>query len=211
MPQETEFTKLLNRYTLEERVFLARLDSGEEPPEIDEVIGAYAIVRQDLNWAWQLSEVLIHLENDLEMDEGIGARINFLRGFDVLHEGHEVERFFGFWWSNSRNPEPVARIVGSQHSNPLETLILVTAVSTVIIIVGAIWAVRKWRQSKSDERISESLSELIESVAGTIAEGDPKRIAAVMPVAKGIVAAGLKRATDKLSIDLAKTAKVSFE
>ena len=67
-------------------------------------------------------------------------------------------------------PYPVARVLGSKHTNPLETLILVTAFSTVMLIAGAIWAVRKWRQMKADAELADSINRLIDAIAHAVGE-----------------------------------------
>lgn len=210
---QIDLDETISYFAMESRPFVVSLDVGGEPPTLDRVIGCYSGIGRDLGWAWQLAELLPYaIDDEKTPPEWISARLESLRATDIDNRDPRLlDRWIaGFWTSESINPAPQARIIGSEHSNPLETLILVSATSTVMLITSVMWAVRKWHRAQGERRIMEGQAKVLESVATSLAQGDEERTRLLAPIAAGIVQGAQLSAMVEDRIDIRLAPGLSF-
>lgn len=212
MATKNDLTETIAYFAMESRPFIVALDVGGEPPTLDQVIGSYHQVSRDIGWAWQLAEVMPYtMDDEKSPPEWIATRLDYLRTANTRFEPVELDKWMpGFWTSESANPQPQARVIGSEHSNPLETLILVTASSSVMLITSVMWAVRKWHRAQGERRIMEAQARILESVAESLSQGDDKKTKLLTPIAVGIVQGAQVSAMHEDRVDIRVSPGLTF-
>jgi hypothetical protein len=204
MPGSRDLRSLIDEYTQDPRLFAVQTDVGGDPPRLEEVEGSYRQVWFDLNWAWQLSEVYYVVTQEQEnMSLDVSVRLEWRNNLD-LSKGYIPDNnpFRGISWSDSHYPEPIARVLHASYSNPLETIIAVSAASIVMVIVSSIWAICKWKRSQNEADMVEAIANMTDKLATTLSNGDPKQIKAVEPIVKGIIQYGITYSNSQTKVDL---------
>ena len=78
-------------------------------------------------------------------------------------------------------------------------------------MLSAIYTIHKWRQSKSEQHLCDSLTNLIDRLAESLADGDISRINAIRPIARDLVREALTHFDSSVSVDVANLVRIKFE
>lgn len=211
-----DFSMHIDSFTADNRYFNISLNVGGEPPTIQQVTNCYLNVWHDVDFAYILANALelVQAENTDENSQAykLLAWLNSLElnGGDI----YSSSRFDGFrreFWPNEEfHPLPTVQVLGSEHLNPLETLILVSAASTVMLITSVMWAVRKYLMTRGQRRLLDEQAVLLAKVAAVIGKGNPDVIKAVTPIAKAIIAGAEASAFENENVEIKVVPGVSL-
>jgi hypothetical protein len=105
---------------------------------------------------------------------------------------------------------PQAQVLGSEHNNPLETLIIVSGTALVMLITSTMWAVRKYIQASGEKTLGAAQADLVKAVSDAITRGDEKIIEAVKPIVVGIIQGARESALQQDSVDIDVAPGLSF-
>jgi hypothetical protein len=189
MANEEASDQYLVRFDVVERLLLVETHDGGRPPTIEKVINHYVTVLRFLNWAYNVAELLDYIANQ----ESRG-KSPFLDRFHekLLHlpdDDDELSKLVSEYSTNriseadgAVNPPPEARILESIYSNPLLTLIVVSAASLVAVMVGGSIAYKVSKKGK----VEDAKAKFIYEVAKAASRGDHKTLEELRPVLEGI-------------------------
>jgi hypothetical protein len=211
MARDDFLAYIINRFTLEQRLFAVSLNVGGDPPDIQWVRHAFGGIERDLNLAWLLAETLPYA-SDREQAQPLWARDILDRLNKLGPEPYNAIDEFrsGFLNDEGRNPRPIAQVLGAEHENPLETVILVTAASIVMLVTGTMWAARQYLRFRPERQLIEAQAEILETISEAITRGDTKTLNAVRPIALGIIHGAQKSILENEALDIKIMPGMSF-
>lgn len=186
-----DFVEKLDSFRKEVRSFDVSLDVGGQPPTIGEVMEALLLVESDLHHAWIRTLVVRYLVAPKVDRPGWVER--YVNGLDSDLEGTLRHHYDpdGLNLILEDDSLPVARVLSSEHSNPLRTTIAVTAFSSVMVVLSVTWAVRDYFHAQGDLELKSSQATLLKAVATALitpgAPVTPGNLQAVMPLAEAII------------------------
>ncbi len=207
---------LLREFSVSERYFTVSINDEGRPPLVRHVGDTLYLVDSDLTNAYAIAElqefIIPYLENtEMHIADVVRARLKAIAlDFEILSDNEYVVQQALSYYSVTPPKEINARVVEATHSNPLETLILVSATAAVMTTLSTMYAIRKWRQSKSEQEAHQAVTKMIDAVAIRIAHGDERTVKALRPIASEIVSKAFQGYSSTVSIDVAKAAKLKF-
>lgn len=190
---------------------IAKFDCDSVPPDLKDVADFYKEFEEDLPWMRNLAEVLRRATIDHEQPPWINNIRHSLLQLDETelfqHDRQSFRRTFGSFYANESDEEmyrlPTAQVLGSEHTNPLESTIVITGALAVLLLSSILWAVRKWKRIIGEEKFIQTRNEILQTINNIISEGDPEKVKAVEPIALGILATAVEHhaMSDKIEVE----------
>ena len=186
---------------------------SDGPPAVTEVLDCYALVRDDMNEAWALSELIDFVLSPQPHHWWQGERLSLLNS---LSPGNAMSVRFPIpdaVLDKYSYALPKLSVQSSRYYNPFETIMVVTSGCTILLIASVVWAVRRLRRLKGEEQFAARLNDLLSHVSKVLASGNPAAIKAIQPIALGIIQAACRHHSivAKVDVELVKLMKVKAD
>jgi len=185
----SEFTELVHRVNADYDAIKVVLKTREGAPTLTEVTDCLDQLQRDSVEAWTFAELIRYARTEQDQPEWVRRRLNVLRSLqpENVDWQREPDRGYGVAYEGREYNQPDLRFHSAQYYNPLETIIAVSAASVVLLTMSTVWAVRSFVRIKGERKLSRYINRLVDQVAEVIAGGDPKSIAAIRPIALGVI------------------------
>lgn len=203
-PQKSDDLLHLERM---EKLVVLRTNEGERPPEVTQVLSHYADLGRFLKVCQQICELLVYISEGDSRERNMHFSILMEKCLAVNAATDDREEQLldladfleTFWYTREGRLVPSeARILGAEHSNPLETLILIAAPSLVLTIMAGAMAYVRIRDQQDRTKI-------VDAIAAAAARGDAKTLAELKPYVQGAGEAAAKAVPNGLRFKIGST------
>jgi hypothetical protein len=208
-----------------ERLLVLETEEDGLPPSIDRVVADYRQVIRLMNWLDNAAALLRYEAFAASEDDFLGrfkqrvlaaekptdkSLSDLVADFSVVRPAQPNDPNVAI----KEPPRAVARILGATHENPLETLILVTAGSLTLLLLGAAFSYRKIKTTQAttaqQQTITQALDKLADTVIENIKHGQKTNVDSAIKFAKVLIEATPKAFSEKLKLQVS-LGKVAFE